>query len=147
MNQIRLARQPFLAVMDFGGKIVGFADEIDIRGWIVSLDFFNQIVNFDVFAHDFRDRAMARSGSIRHSVTREILCPLGLDDRAQDPHRLLHLPIDDVSNHNGLSRRFHLWALASRRRMISWPSVPRAARRRFSSRNEGGKRKIDTACG
>ena len=29
--------------------------------------------------------------------------------------------------------------------MISFPSVPRAARRRCNSRNDGGKRKIDTA--
>ena len=52
MNQIRLTGQTFLPVVDFGGEIVGFADQIDIRGGKVSLDLFNQIVKFDFFAHD-----------------------------------------------------------------------------------------------
>ena len=56
MNEIRLARQPFLTLMYFGGKFVGFAQKIDVRGWIISLDFFNQIVNFAVFARELWDR-------------------------------------------------------------------------------------------
>ncbi len=45
---------------DFGGKFVGFADQLDIRGGIISLDLFNQIGNFDVLAHDFATTPLAQ---------------------------------------------------------------------------------------
>ena len=41
VNQIRFAGQAFLPGVDLGGKIVGFADEIDIRGGVIRLNFLN----------------------------------------------------------------------------------------------------------
>jgi hypothetical protein len=51
MDQVGLTRQPFLALMDSCGKIVGFAQQINIRGRIVRLDLFDEIADFGFSAH------------------------------------------------------------------------------------------------
>src|SRR6266481_5458573 len=73
VDQVRLSRQPFLALMHLGRKIVGLANQFSIRGRIIRLDFLNQFVDFDLFAHDYDDPAVRRNGSIRHFLTREVL--------------------------------------------------------------------------
>jgi hypothetical protein len=35
----------------FGGKIVSFADEVDIRGRIIGLNLLHEVSNFDFLAH------------------------------------------------------------------------------------------------
>jgi len=64
VNQIGLSRQPFLPLMYFGGKIVSFADEFNIRSRIVRLNFVDQIGDLNFLAHGHGHLvadAMARS--------------------------------------------------------------------------------------
>src|SRR5215471_4535068 len=71
VNEKGFAGQPLLTLMNRGGKITGFADEIDVRHGIVGLHFFNEIANFGFPAHDRFDPE--RKGSICHSLTRDVL--------------------------------------------------------------------------
>src|SRR5215813_894595 len=53
MDEKRLAREPLLAAVDLGGKVVGAADEIEIGRRIVFLDLLDQVGDFDLFTHRF----------------------------------------------------------------------------------------------
>ena len=64
VSQIRFSRQPFLTFMNLRGKLVCFADQVDIRGRIIGLNLFNQIADFDFFAHEYFSCTLSATGRI-----------------------------------------------------------------------------------